>query len=67
MLNPVTFAVTSSIPLSDARWVAVGGGQVVVVQGVPGRLAVYNESNMSLVGSWPFKGADIAQSSHKPS
>src|SRR6266850_7362336 len=25
MLNPVTFAVTSSIPLTDARWVAVGG------------------------------------------
>src|SRR5258705_2041299 len=62
MLNPVTFAVTSSIPLTDARWVAVGGGQVAVVQGVPGRLAVYTESTMSLVGSWPFKGADIAQS-----
>jgi hypothetical protein len=62
MLNPVTFAVTSSIPLTDARWVAVGGGQVAVVQGMPGRLAVYTESNMSLVGSWPFKGADIAQS-----
>jgi hypothetical protein len=62
MLNPATFAVTSSIPLTDARWVAVGGGQVAVVQGVPGRLAVYTESNMSLVGSWPFKGADIAQS-----
>src|SRR6266850_6137967 len=62
MLNPATFAVTSSIPLTDARWVAVGGGQVVVVQGVPGRLAVYTESNMSLVGSWPFKGADVAQS-----
>jgi hypothetical protein len=62
LLNPVTFAVTSSIPLTDARWVTVGGGQVVVVQGVPGRLAVYNESDMSPVGSWPFKGADIAQS-----
>ncbi len=62
MLNPVTFAVTSSIPMHDARWVAVGGGQVAVVQGTPGKLAVYNESNMSLVGSWPFKGADIAQS-----
>src|SRR5438876_8971613 len=62
MLNPATFAVTSSIPLSDARWVAVAGGQVAVVQGVPGTLTVYNESNMSLVGSWPFKGADIAQS-----
>ena len=62
LLNPVTFAVTSSIPLTDARWVTVGGGQVVVVQGVPGRLAVHNESDMSPVGSWPFKGADIAQS-----
>jgi len=62
ILNPATFAVTSSIPLADARWVAVGGGQVAVVQGMPGKLAVYNESNMSLVGSWPFKGADIAQS-----
>lgn len=62
MLNPATFAVTSSIPLHDARWVAVGGGNVAVVQGTPGTLAVYNESNMSLVGSWPFKGADIAQS-----
>jgi hypothetical protein len=62
MLNPATFAVTSSIPLHDARWVAVGGGQVAVVQGTPGKLAVYNESDMSPVGSWPFKGADIAQS-----
>jgi hypothetical protein len=62
MLNPATFAVTSSIPLHDARWVAVGGGIVAVVQGTPGTLAVYNESNMNPVGSWPFKGADIAQS-----
>src|SRR6267154_131101 len=62
MLNPVTFAVTNSIALTDARWVSVGEGLVAVVQGVPGRLAVYNESNMSLVGSWPFKGADVAQS-----
>ena len=62
MLDPVSFAVTSSIPLHDARWVTVGGGQVAVVQGTPGTLDVYNESNMSPVGSWSFKGADIAQS-----
>ncbi|HTI05734.1 MAG TPA: hypothetical protein VL549_10475 [Gemmatimonadales bacterium] len=62
MLDPVTFAVTSSIPLHDARWVAVGGGLVAVVQGTPGKLSVYNESNMSVVGSWPFAGADIAES-----
>ena len=62
MLNPVTFAVTSSIPLHDARWVAVGGGKVAVVQGTPGKLAVYNESDMSVVGSWTFAGATVAES-----
>jgi len=62
MIDPASFAVTSSVPLHDARWVAVGGGKVAVVQGTPGTLAVYNESNMSPVGSWPFAGADVAQS-----
>ncbi len=62
MLNPATFAVTSSIPLHDARWVAVGGGKVAVVQGTPGTLAVYNESNMSPVGTFPFAGAAVAES-----
>jgi hypothetical protein len=61
-LDPVTFNVTNSLPLHDARWVVVGGGQVAVVQGTPGILSVYNESNMSVVGNWPFAGADIAQS-----
>jgi hypothetical protein len=62
MIDPASFAVTSSIPLHDARWVAVGGGLVGVVQGTPGKLSVYNESNMSAVGSWSFAGADIAES-----
>ena len=62
MIDPTLFTVTSSIPLHDARWVAVGGGKVAVVQGTPGTLDVYNESDMSAVGSWAFKGADIAQS-----
>lgn len=62
MIDPALFTVTSSIALHDARWVAVGGGMVAVVQGTPGALAVYNESNMSPVGTWSFKGADIAQS-----
>jgi hypothetical protein len=61
MIDPLTFAVTSSISLHDARWVAVGGGKVAVVQGTPGTLAVYNESNMSVVGSWAFAGATVAQ------
>src|SRR3954464_188182 len=61
-LNPATLAVTDSIPLHDARWVAVAGGKIVVIQGTPGKLTVYNESNMGLVGSWSFAGADIAES-----
>ncbi|PYO88886.1 MAG: hypothetical protein DMD66_06510 [Gemmatimonadetes bacterium] len=62
VIDPTLFTVTSSIPLHDARWVAVGGGKVAVVQGTPGTLDVYTESNMSVVGSWPFRGADIAES-----
>ena len=62
VIDPSSFAVTSSIPLHDARWVATGGGKVAVVQGTPGTLTVYNESTMSLVGSWPFAGANVAES-----
>ena len=61
-LNPATLAVTDSIPLHDARWVTVASGKVIVIQGTPGKLTVYNESNMSLVGSWSFAGASIAES-----
>src|SRR5262245_47107101 len=62
IIDPASFAVDSSILLHDARWVAVGGAKVAVVQGTPGTLTVYNESNMSPVGSWPFAGADVAES-----
>jgi hypothetical protein len=62
VMNPSTLAVTDSIPLTDARWVVLGGGNVVVVQGTPGRIAVYNESNMSPVGTWSFPGATIPES-----
>jgi hypothetical protein len=61
-LNLTTLATTDSIPLHDARWVAVGEGKLVVVQGTPGKIAVYNESTMSPVGTFSFPGADIAQS-----
>ncbi len=61
MIDPASLAVTSSIALHDARWVAVGGGKVAVVQGTPGTLSVYNESNMSVVGSWAFAGANVAE------
>src|SRR6266849_4339903 len=62
VLDPTLFTVTSSIPMHDARWVAVGSSKVAVVRGTPGILSVFNESNMSSVGNFPFAGADIAQS-----
>jgi hypothetical protein len=61
VINPATLAVTDSIALNNARWVTVAGGKVVVIQGTPGRLTVYNESNMSFVGSWSFAGAGVPQ------
>jgi outer membrane protein assembly factor BamB len=61
-INPATLATTDSIPLHDARWVTVAEGKLVVVQGTPGQIVVYNESTMNPVGTFPFPGADIAQS-----
>lgn len=61
VINPATLALTDSIALNNARWVTVAGGKVVVIQGTPGRLTVYNESNMSSVGSWSFAGAGVPQ------
>src|SRR6266850_7101418 len=62
VIDPTTFAKTDSVALQDARWVAVGGGKVVVVQGTLGQISVFNESNMSPVGTFPFYGAYVAQS-----
>lgn len=62
VIDPVLFTVTNSISLHDARWVDVAGGKVAVVQGTPGTLSVYNETNMAPVGTWLFTGANVAES-----
>jgi hypothetical protein len=62
VINPTTFSLVTSIALHDARWVDVAGGKIAVVQGTPGQLNVYNESTLAPVGSWPFTGADVAES-----
>jgi hypothetical protein len=62
VIDPVTFSVLNTINLHDARWVAVGGGKIAVVQGTPGQLAVFNETTLAASGPWSFTGANIAES-----
>jgi hypothetical protein len=61
-LDPATMAPTGSFDLHDARWVDVAGGKVVVVQGTPGQISVYDELTLQLLGQYAFTGADIPES-----
>jgi outer membrane protein assembly factor BamB len=56
-------------PLDDARWVAWDqpNSRIVVLQGTPGRLAVFAEGafpggSMNLLNSWTVPGVDVAES-----
>jgi hypothetical protein len=62
VVNPTTFSLIDSIHLHDARWVALGGGKIVVAQGTPGQISVFNETTLAPLGTWSFTGAAIAQS-----
>ena len=57
-----TQTLTNSVALHDARWVDVVDGKVVVVQGTPGQISVFDEGSLELLGRYPFTGADIAES-----
>src|SRR5437867_591318 len=57
VIDPVTLTPLDTILLHDARWVTVAGGQIVVVQGTPGQISVFNETTLAPVGTFPFKGA----------
>lgn len=68
-LDANDLSVLAQSPLDDARWVAhdEDNGRIVVVQGTPGRIAVFEEGNFSggslnLLATHPFDGADIAES-----
>lgn len=56
------FNLIASFDLHDARWVDVRDGMVVVVQGTPGQISVFNEAGPSLTGTFSFAGADIPES-----
>ncbi len=56
-------------PLHDARWVAMDedNNRLVVAQGTPGVLSVFEEGDfpggsMNLINTFPFPGANIAES-----
>ncbi len=61
VLDLDTWEQTGYLELDDARWVDADDGKMVVVQGTPGRVAVYDEETLALQGSYPFPGADVAE------
>ncbi len=57
-----TLDVESFTSLEDARWVDLDANYVVVAQGTPGRLSVFNRSTMALLNTYSVPGATIAES-----
>jgi WD40 repeat protein len=57
-----TLPVVATYPLTDARWVDMDNTYVVVAQGTPGKLSVYNRSTMALLNTFSVPGATIAES-----
>ena len=62
-------SLVGQFALDDARWVAhdADNGRIVVVQGTPGRISVFQEGDfpggsMTLLNTFPFPGADVPQS-----
>ena len=62
IVDAATWQKDTMFELHDARWVDVDGGKIVVAQGTPGQLSVYDEATMALAGTFPFDGADVAES-----
>jgi hypothetical protein len=62
VIDAATFTAIDTMLLDDARWVAVGGGKIVVLQGTPGRLAVFDEATLAPAGPFSFPGADVPES-----
>ena len=68
-LDASDMSMVGQFALDDARWVAhdEDNGRIVVVQGTPGRIAVFQEGDftdgsMNLLNTFPFIGANVAQS-----
>ena len=62
LLDPKRLNVEAQIVLHDARWVDVANDKVVVAQGTPGQLSVFDQKNMELLATYPINGAHIPES-----
>ena len=45
-----------------SRWIDVEGNRVVVVQGTPGQISIFDKNSLALLNSFPFSGANIPES-----
>jgi outer membrane protein assembly factor BamB len=68
-LDATDMTTVGQYALDDARWVAhdEDNGRIVVVQGTPGRISVFQEGDfpggsMTLLNTFPFPGANVPQS-----
>ena len=68
-LDVSDMSLIGQFPLEDARWVAhdADNGRIVVAQGTPGRIAVFQEGDfpggsMNLLNTFAFPGADVPES-----
>ena len=68
-LDASDMSMVGQFALEDARWVAydVDNGRIVVAQGTPGRISVFQEGDfpggsMTLLNTFPFPGADVPES-----
>ena len=69
-LDESDMRIAGQLALDDARWVAhdEDNDRIVVVQGTPGRISVFEEDDdfpggsMTLLNTFPFPGADVPQS-----
>jgi outer membrane protein assembly factor BamB len=41
---------------------AIDGGKIVVAQGTPGQISVFDEGTLAPLGTYAFTGADVAES-----
>lgn len=67
-IDPDDMTVIAQYALDNARWVALDedNDRVVVAQGTPGRLSVFERDNftggsLNLLDTWTFPGANVAE------